>query len=174
MSSFLKCISHKIRNATWYTRDPFNYSSLFCKRRGLLPGTKTVKTYLFNSFLKIGLGLFHGAIKSKRPTRSDNSQFFCNVYKVQVKNAVYKIVPIFDKKVTEYLCSGGFFFLQTNFDFLTSHFWRNWLISFKRYCFPQLKFEKDIIPVMVFVKFRGFKDRYFGPVWPINARYILR
>ena len=30
-------------------------------------------------------------------------------------------VPTFDTKVTEYLCSGEFFFLQTNFDFLTSH-----------------------------------------------------
>ena len=32
------------------------------------------------------------------------------------------IVPTFDKKVTEYLCSELVFFLQTNFDFLTSHF----------------------------------------------------
>ena len=32
------------------------------------------------------------------------------------------VVPTFDKKVTEYLCSGCVFFLQTNFDFLTSHF----------------------------------------------------
>ena len=32
------------------------------------------------------------------------------------------VFPTFDTKVTEYLCSGGFFFLQTNFDFLTSHF----------------------------------------------------
>ena len=33
------------------------------------------------------------------------------------------VVPTFDTKVTEYLCSGWvFFFLQTNFDFLTSHF----------------------------------------------------
>ena len=32
------------------------------------------------------------------------------------------IVPTFDKKVTEYLCSGWVFFFQTNFDFLTSHF----------------------------------------------------
>ena len=33
------------------------------------------------------------------------------------------IVPTFDTKVTEYLRSGGFFFLQTNFDFLTNHFY---------------------------------------------------
>ena len=32
------------------------------------------------------------------------------------------VVPTFDTKVTEYLCSGWVFFLQTNFDFLTSHF----------------------------------------------------
>ena len=32
------------------------------------------------------------------------------------------IVPTFDSKVTEYLCSGWVFFLRTNFGFLTSHF----------------------------------------------------
>ena len=31
-------------------------------------------------------------------------------------------VPTFDTKVTENLCSGWVFFLQTIFDFLTSHF----------------------------------------------------
>ena len=31
-------------------------------------------------------------------------------------------VPTFDTKITEYLCSGWVFFLQTNFDFLNSHF----------------------------------------------------
>ena len=31
-------------------------------------------------------------------------------------------VPTFETKVTEYLCSGWVFFLQTNFGFLTSHF----------------------------------------------------
>ena len=31
------------------------------------------------------------------------------------------IVPTFDMKVTEYLCSGGFFFFR-HFDFVTSHF----------------------------------------------------
>ena len=35
------------------------------------------------------------------------------------------IVLTFDTKITEYLCSGWVFFLQTNFDFLTSHFCRN-------------------------------------------------
>ena len=32
------------------------------------------------------------------------------------------IVPTFDTKVMEYLCSGWVSFLQTNFDFLTSQF----------------------------------------------------
>ena len=32
------------------------------------------------------------------------------------------IVPTFDTKVTEYLCLGWVFFLQTIFDFLTEHF----------------------------------------------------
>ena len=31
------------------------------------------------------------------------------------------VVPTFDTKVTEDLCSGWVFFLQTIFDFLTSH-----------------------------------------------------
>ena len=40
---------------------------------------------------------------------------------IQVEKS-HIIVPTFDTKVTEYLCSGGFFFLRTSFDFLTSHF----------------------------------------------------
>ena len=42
-----------------------------------------------------------------------------NMNKMQIGTV---IVPIFDTKVTEYLCSGWVFFLQTNFDFLTSLF----------------------------------------------------
>ena len=52
------------------------------------------------------------------------------------------VVPTFDTKVTEYLCSGWVFFLQTNIDFLTSHFWRNFLIPFKRYCCPELNLKR--------------------------------
>ena len=51
------------------------------------------------------------------------------------------IVPTFDTKVTGYLCSGWVFFLLTNFDFLTSHFLRNFLISFESYCCLELKLE---------------------------------
>ena len=36
----------------------------------------------------------------------------------------------------------GFFFLQTNFDFLTRHFWRNFFISFENYWCPEFEFEK--------------------------------
>ena len=43
-----------------------------------------------------------------------------NISQLQAKLSL--IVPTFDTEVTEYLCSGGFFFLQTNFDFLTRHF----------------------------------------------------
>ena len=46
-------------------------------------------------------------------------------------NKLRIIVPTFDTKVTEYLRSGWFFFLQTNFDFLTSHFWRNFFYHSK-------------------------------------------
>ena len=35
------------------------------------------------------------------------------------------------------------FFLQTTFDFLTSHFWQYLFISFESYCCPKLKFEKN-------------------------------
>ena len=52
------------------------------------------------------------------------------------------IVPIFDTKVTGYLCSGWVFFLQTKFYFLTSHFCRNFFISFESFCCPELEFEK--------------------------------
>ena len=53
-----------------------------------------------------------------------------------------KIVSTFDTKVAKYLCSGWFFFLQTKFDFSTSRFDGIFSISFKRYCCPELKFEK--------------------------------
>ena len=44
---------------------------------------------------------------------------------------------------------GWVFFFQTNFDFLTSHFWRNFVILFESYCCPRLK---DISPVIIFRK----------------------
>ena len=40
-------------------------------------------------------------------------------------------VPTFDTKVTEYLCSGWVFFLQTNFDFLNAIFDRIFLYHSK-------------------------------------------
>ena len=71
----------------------------------------------------------------------------------------------------------GCFFLQTNFDFLTSHFWRNFFISFKRYCCSELKFEKIFHLWSFFVELWGFKDCHFGhfeQFGTINARYNSR
>ena len=87
------------------------------------------------------------------------------------------IVPTFDTKVTEYLCSGWVFFLQTNFDFLTNHFWRNFFISFESHCCPELKFEKIFHLWSFCVKLWGFKDCHFGhfdQFGTINARYNSR
>ena len=71
----------------------------------------------------------------------------------------------------------GFFLLQTNFDFLISHFWRNFFMSFKKYCCPELKFEKIFHLWSFFVKLWGFKDCHFGhsdQFGTINARYNSR
>ena len=44
-------------------------------------------------------------------------------FSIQVLVRIYFIVvPTFDTKVTEYLCSGWVLFLQTNFGFLTRPF----------------------------------------------------
>ena len=66
----------------------------------------------------------------------------------------------------------GFFFLQTNFDFLTSRFWQNFFISFERYCCLELKFEKIFNLWTFFVKLWGFKDCRYALFGTINARYI--
>ena len=84
------------------------------------------------------------------------------------------LVPTFDTKVTKYLCSGWVFFLQTNFDFLISHFWRIFFTSFERYWCVELKFKKIFWLWSFFVKLWGFKDWRFGQFGTINARYILR
>ena len=47
---------------------------------------------------------------------------YVSTKKLTESNINLIFVPTFDKKITEYLCSGGFLFLQTNIDFLTSHF----------------------------------------------------
>ena len=81
------------------------------------------------------------------------------------------IVPTFVTKVTDYLCSGWFFCLQINFDFLTSYCWRDFFISFRKYCCPELKFGKIFYLWSFSVKFWGLKLPKFGT---INARYISR
>ena len=86
----------------------------------------------------------------------------------------YHYCSDFRYEVTECLCSGGFFFLQTNFDFLTSLFDGIFFISFKKYCCPELKFEKIFHLWSFFVKLWGFKDCHFGQFGTINARYNSR
>ena len=87
---------------------------------------------------------------------------------------IWLVVPTFDTKVTEYLCSGWVFFLQTNFDFLTSHFWQNFFISFESYRCLELKFEKIFHLWSFFVKLWGFKDCHFDQFGTINAWYNSR
>ena len=108
--------------------------------------------------------------KKTHPEHKYSVTFESNKFEPQIA----AIVPTFDTKVTENLCSGGFFFLQTNFDFLNSHFWRNFFFSFERYCCPEVKFEKIFHLWSFFLKIRGFKDRHFGQFGTINARYISR
>ena len=74
------------------------------------------------------------------------------------------VVPTFVTKETEYLCSGWVFFLQTIFEFLTSHFWQNFFTSFESYCCLKLKFEKIFHLWIFFVNLRGF---WRLPFWPI-------
>ena len=44
------------------------------------------------------------------------------------------------------------FFLQTNFDFLTSNFWRNFLKIIRKLLFSWAWIWKDILPVIIFHK----------------------
>ena len=84
------------------------------------------------------------------------------------------IVPTFDTKVTEYLCSGWVFFLQTSFDFLTSHFLTEFQKSFERYCWLELKCENIFHLWSFFVKLWGLKHCHSGQFGTINARYYSR
>ena len=66
------------------------------------------------------------------------------------------------------------FFLQTNFDFLTSHFWRNFFNNIQKVLLSWAQIWQDISPVIVFVKLWGFKGCHFGhfdQFGTINARY---
>ena len=54
------------------------------------------------------------------------------------------VVPTFVTKLSEYLCSGWVFFLQTNSTYQLTIFDWVFVMSFKRYCCPELKFEKTI------------------------------
>ena len=105
---------------------------------------------------------------------------FCFCFQI-----LLRVFPLPNKKLKTNCCSDfryesngifvlgvGFFFLQTNFDFLTSHFWRNFLVSFESYCCPELEFEKIFLLWSFFVKLWGFKDCHFAQFGTTNARYI--
>ena len=79
-------------------------------------------------------------------------------------------VPTFDTKVTKNLCLGWVFFLQTSFDFLTNHFWRNFNKSFQRYCWLERKFENIFHQWSFIVKLWGLEDCHSGQFGTINAR----
>ena len=84
------------------------------------------------------------------------------------------IVPTFDTKVTEYLCSGWVFFSSDKFRLFNKPFLTEFLISFERYCCLELKFEEIFHLWSFFVNLWGFKDCHFGQFGTINARYISR
>ena len=66
-------------------------------------------------------------------------------------NSPFLIVTTFVTKVTEYLCSGECFLLQTNFDFLTSHFWRNSFYHSK-VIVTWAQIRKDNLPGIIYRK----------------------
>ena len=82
---------------------------------------------------KTGIEIFDFSHIFERVKRSSNVRYIRKLAILAEKNELLWrklsknclcliFVPTFDTKVTEYLCSGWVFFLQTNFDFLTSHF----------------------------------------------------
>ena len=82
------------------------------------------------------------------------------------------IVPTSVIKLTESLCSGWFFF-QTNFDFLTSLFWQNYY-TIQKLLLSCAQIWKNISPLIFFRKVRRFKDCHFGQFGTNNARYVPR
>ena len=105
---------------------------------------------------------------------------------MMAKNVIFYWHLFWKLKLIIYYCSDfrnesyGIFvlgwssFLQKIFDFLTSRFWRNLLISFKKYCCLEIEYEKIFHLWLFFVMLRGFKYCYFGQFGTINARCILR
>ena len=86
---------------------------------------------------------------------------------------IFWLCSDFRHKSNKKFVLGVGFFLQTNFDFLTSHFWHNFL-SFESYCCPELKFEKIFYLWSFSVKLWGFKDCHFDQFGTINSRYVSR
>ena len=106
--------------------------------------------------------------------QSDASSLFKSCPKIQYTPQSDCNCSDFCKESNGIFVLGWFFFLQRNFDFLNSHFWRNFFISFKKYCCPELKFENIFYLWSFFVKLWEFKDCHFGQFGTINARYISR
>ena len=80
-----------------------------------------------------------------RQVSTESSRYF-----TPLNNPINLIVPTFEGNGMFVL--GWVFFLQTNFDFLTSQVWRIFLISLKRYCWTELKFENIFHLWSLFVK----------------------
>ena len=90
-----------------------------------------------------------------------------------VINSIIIIVVTFDTKVTEIFVLGVGFFLQTSFDFLTSHVDEFFNILQKFLLFWDWTW-KVISPVITLVTLCGFKDCHFGQFGTFNVRYISR
>ena len=73
----------------------------------------------------------------------------------QVQLACMLIDPTFVTKIMQYLCRSGFFFLQTIFDFLNSHFWPNFLNIIQKVLLPWAQMWKVISAVIIFRKVMG-------------------
>ena len=66
------------------------------------------------------------------------------------------------------------FFSSDKFRLFNKPFLTEFFISFERYYWHELKFEKIFYLWSFFVKLWGFKDCYFGQSGTINAGYISR
>ena len=80
------------------------------------------------------------------------------------------IFPTFEKSDGVFVL-GWFFLLQTNFDFITSSFWRNYFIALEKYCCFELEFLKNIFRLWsFFVNYVGLKIVNLGQL----ARDLFR
>ena len=59
-------------------------------------------------------------------------------------------------------------FFQKNFGFLTSHIDGIFFLSFKKFCYHELKIQKVIHMISFFTKLYGFEDRQLGHLWQVT------